>query len=267
MGGHDFQTYRAGTSMRDAYREACDDARYEEGHDGYNGTISTTSGVMQAAGTQAPMTRNGAQLFVGTVPSQSLEKWGSAHAIPVADDARFTFTPAKKFTLELPASEPVLDWQGKPRTGMARQTNVYDLQEAAVAEAFKRFGNAVHTVETTPEIKTKVVSVATPGPSMLKYEILGSWGPTKKLHDTKAQAVAAVKALLSNPNGSNGATMSVRAVKYWPEADTTNAVTLHVETVSAKVTVEVTVAKAKPRATASERPFIDGWLFFGIAAS
>ena len=30
--------------MREAYRNACEEAEYENGHDGYNGTISTTSG-------------------------------------------------------------------------------------------------------------------------------------------------------------------------------------------------------------------------------
>jgi hypothetical protein len=45
MGACTFRTTRRGKTMSDAYRDACDDAQEEYGHqEGYNGTISTTHG-------------------------------------------------------------------------------------------------------------------------------------------------------------------------------------------------------------------------------
>ena len=46
MGAHNITTTSMGVSMADAYRNAVDDALYEEGHNSYNGTISTTDGFI-----------------------------------------------------------------------------------------------------------------------------------------------------------------------------------------------------------------------------
>jgi hypothetical protein len=43
MGACNFTCYGHGKDVKDAYHNAVDDARYEHGHDPYNGTISTTS--------------------------------------------------------------------------------------------------------------------------------------------------------------------------------------------------------------------------------
>jgi hypothetical protein len=46
MGATWFQTRYSGKTLQDAYRSACNEAEEEYGHqEGYNGTISTTSGV------------------------------------------------------------------------------------------------------------------------------------------------------------------------------------------------------------------------------
>ena len=47
MGGSNFDlTVYTTKSMQEAYREACEDARYMDGHNGSYGTISTTAGVV-----------------------------------------------------------------------------------------------------------------------------------------------------------------------------------------------------------------------------
>jgi len=46
MGSHNFVTYAKGKTVAEAYHNAVDHAYYESGHDAYNGTISTTSGVI-----------------------------------------------------------------------------------------------------------------------------------------------------------------------------------------------------------------------------
>ena len=44
MGAHNFHTTMYGETASEAYRDAVDDALFEEGHNPYNGTISTTNG-------------------------------------------------------------------------------------------------------------------------------------------------------------------------------------------------------------------------------
>ena len=46
MGAHNFHTQAYGVTADEAYKEAVDAAIYDYGHDAYNGTISTTSGVV-----------------------------------------------------------------------------------------------------------------------------------------------------------------------------------------------------------------------------
>jgi len=43
MGACDFQTFGFGKTVQDAFKDAINTAYYEQGHDSYNGTISTTS--------------------------------------------------------------------------------------------------------------------------------------------------------------------------------------------------------------------------------
>ena len=44
MGAYDFGTARVTKTPKEAYKKAVEEALYEHGHDGYNGTISTTDG-------------------------------------------------------------------------------------------------------------------------------------------------------------------------------------------------------------------------------
>jgi len=46
MGAHDFSTQSYGETHSQAYKEAVEQAEYDEGHNPYNGTISTTSGAV-----------------------------------------------------------------------------------------------------------------------------------------------------------------------------------------------------------------------------
>lgn len=52
MGAHDFMDGGVGRTCADAYREACDAATYQHGHDAYNGTISTTNGAREIPATE-----------------------------------------------------------------------------------------------------------------------------------------------------------------------------------------------------------------------
>lgn len=74
-------------SQRDAYKELCEDALHEEGHDSYNGTISTTSGFRDLTSI-AP--RYGTQAFtkfedkVINNDMYGIEKWGNSACIEIS---------------------------------------------------------------------------------------------------------------------------------------------------------------------------------------
>lgn len=97
MGSTEFQhVLRGSLSMEDAYRHLVDEAYYEDGHDAYNGTISTTHGVQMAPGITTPITEEEASemyeqmLDEGTNPFGGWpEKWGAAWAIPLLPDPDF----------------------------------------------------------------------------------------------------------------------------------------------------------------------------------
>ena len=56
MGAHNFeQTIYTQKSMRDAYDELVQEALHEDGHNGYNGTISTTGGVIASPLSSTPV--------------------------------------------------------------------------------------------------------------------------------------------------------------------------------------------------------------------
>ena len=46
MGATNFEIKRRGKTLTNAYNDAVADAIYESGHDSYNGTISTTNGIV-----------------------------------------------------------------------------------------------------------------------------------------------------------------------------------------------------------------------------
>jgi len=241
MGATEFYVHRAGSDLDDAYAGAVREARDEYGNDGYNGTISTTSGA--AVSTRSVMTHSGASLWAYDHLDDA-EKWGSALAVPTASDGSFEFTVERfKVTLE--------DVDGRSWSPQAA------LEDKARAQAFRRFGTAVHKVEVRPRVRTKVVTTAAAGRPVLRWQS-GGW----KLFDTKAQAVAHAREQLLGRNG--GEAMAVKQVRVWPDStfnDKTVAAQVSVETVRADADVVVTLAR--PRTTTVP---VEGWLFFGLAA-
>ena len=240
MGATGFTTYRDGADLATAYRHAVRDAVEEYGNDGYNGTISTTEGVYRVR-IPRPLTRAGAALYADQHYDDA-EKWGPALAVPVAPDDRFAFGTAK-FTVTLEDGD---DESWSP-TGA--------LEEKARARAFELHGAQVHDVKIKPTIKTKVVTTAAAGKSVLKWQAGGH-----RLFDTKTEALRHARE--SAPKAIGG--VGVKQVRVWPES------TFHDKTLAAQVTnatvratAEVTVTLAVPKTTLVQ---VEGWLFFGLAA-
>lgn len=89
MGATTFYETSFGKDVHDAYRNAVEEALYERGHDSYNGTISTTSGVRLFKKGEHP--RYGTKAFEKWVDKMTSEegarygvdKWGSAGAVEI----------------------------------------------------------------------------------------------------------------------------------------------------------------------------------------
>jgi len=84
MGACSFQNIGRGKTMSNAYSNLCADAREEYGHqDGYNGTISTTSGFRDVT---SEFKRSGKELqqFINDNIDRA-EKWGSCLAICIEE--------------------------------------------------------------------------------------------------------------------------------------------------------------------------------------
>lgn len=80
MGAHNIATTGYGQTAKAAYERACRIAQFEDGHDPYNGTISTTEGCIvkplgQGKFTQAAIRRWEELALDGT------EKWGPVWAL------------------------------------------------------------------------------------------------------------------------------------------------------------------------------------------
>jgi hypothetical protein len=246
MGGTGFTTeVIAAETVDKAYSTVYADARAEFGSEIYNGTISTTSGFRQVV--QIPMTAAGARLYADA-HWEDANKWEDALAIPVAEDEHFTFR-----TVKLTVTVDPFDGDGRPR-----RRRKYDVREAAINKAILEHGYTVHNVEVDVKIRNKTVVTNTTGRTTTKYKIAGGSG-RGKLYDTKAQAVAAAKTIVS---GEYGDTVSIRAVKFYIETNSTDAAVIHIETVEATGVATVTLAvPKKPNNTP-----VAGWIFFGIAA-
>lgn len=68
-----------GKTMRDAYRNAVDDAHYQNGHDSYNGTISTTHGYLDKTELFNQMGEEAFEEYA----VETTQKWGNAWGVRI----------------------------------------------------------------------------------------------------------------------------------------------------------------------------------------
>lgn len=93
MGACTFSTWGqpGETDVKKAYDARCDQARHEYGHSGYNGTISTTTGVRVVQGLLTPVKRDQVYAIEERIINEDqntygINKWENAGAIAVAKD-------------------------------------------------------------------------------------------------------------------------------------------------------------------------------------
>jgi hypothetical protein len=83
MGATDFSIQRRGTSLVEAYQQAVEDAVSENGTDSYNGTISTTHGVIDKTNEFKASKLNINQFIEQNI--DKCHKWGSAWGVCIEE--------------------------------------------------------------------------------------------------------------------------------------------------------------------------------------
>lgn len=143
MGSHTFETTIYGydhtpDGMENAYRHAVEDALYEDGHDGYNGTISTTEGVRRSSAHPDPVGEAQVDWDQISKLQDRLSKWDVCEAVPV-----YKSIPAKVETLgsiimqvTVPSDTPESEWHDTLTAACEKQ----------IAK-FRREGLSVGTVD------------------------------------------------------------------------------------------------------------------------
>ncbi|WP_181800353.1 hypothetical protein [Streptomyces ipomoeae] len=90
MGSEYFSAYQDGTDVKQAFRDAVENAEYEYGHGGYTGTIAEKDSYKVV--TETPMPLEEAEEYAATLANANNspvdDKWGPAGAIPVLTDRR-----------------------------------------------------------------------------------------------------------------------------------------------------------------------------------
>lgn len=82
MGACTFQHKTSSRSMNDAYQDLFDESVYENGHDSYNGTISTTSGIRDVTN-MFKRSKLSLDKFIHTIGLEETQKWGDAWGIEI----------------------------------------------------------------------------------------------------------------------------------------------------------------------------------------
>lgn len=204
MGSHSFDVYVATTkSAEEAYEGAVKDALHEHGHDGYNGTISTTSGFQIMSQRPLPM-REAYELVERTI--ENFHKWEACGAIPVIEDKAATDVREVKVDVTITGAKTEHDARG-------------EIQAAAMDKAKVRKGESVidwgidsgFGDTKAPERTFKTTVAATAGPTQTRYFIvrrgnaMHSSVPAPKWEDgapSQARARANLETLLKNPQAN-----------------------------------------------------------------
>lgn len=91
MGACNFTTVARGNSAKDALRNAIEDARYENGHGGYTGTIAEKDSLVMISKPEGEDLYEFANRLIDEDDSRIKNKWGPAGCIKLDGDKYFFF--------------------------------------------------------------------------------------------------------------------------------------------------------------------------------
>jgi hypothetical protein len=250
-----FDTYQVpGTTAAQAYQALVSDAVSQYGHDGYNGTISTTSGFVMHSVT--PMTVQQAEEVAEKAADENrYNKWDACGAVPLIDASS---VKERTVTKKLRVNTKQIEAAGGYRAAMEAA-----VKAAVVLRDGEQFlGYQEKHGETVR--KTKMVMASTEGKSVIKYFILSSphgridW---EKGYLSMAEARKALQTLAEQPvSWAYDQEPSYEIVGVTRRENGDPLVKASRKVVLVDFTVDITTIKVDPNAKQG------GWAFFGFAA-
>lgn len=268
MGSTNGSTFVPGNQSADsAHKEAIEEAYREHGHDGYNGTITTSSGFRVVRTTPVSWAEAHA---IEEERLDNLNKWEEWEAIPIASDSSYSErTITKSMRLDVP-----------------KLPYTRELKELVAPLLKLKDGEIIKEIKVASDEPSWRPSVVTPeGERTVTYFIEGNI----QLKDNHFDSIAATRAVLTDaakgwgkPKPDWKGNLAVRSnereplaarvvgrvdrgTKEVPNGEYTRQeivplLFVGTEIKSRKITVEATVIK--PEGT----PTLGGWYFYGWAA-
>lgn len=292
MGAHNFETVIYTTaSMEDAYHQAVADALHDAGHDPYNGTISTTSGVrLSPLATGKPLPDHKIDYSALGERLDYLSKWEDCEALPILRSIPAERERVGTVDVDVTVPSELFD------SGPYEPKTLAALEAAATTEVRKRirstgklethvFGKDSMVTPVPGDAKEYEVSFmgqalivqqpkastrATKGKTETRYFIINPKMPTlpdwEQGHATQAAARAALPTALSRSaaqwRGRESFSIIAMTRRTGGEALVEHTVDARAGA-RTKVRVGVTVHRlVKPAQVTDEA----GWLFYGWAA-
>lgn len=271
MGAHDFTDYylwdgsdhwhnRGGpVTAEQAYSTLCEEALHEHGHDGYNGTISTTSGVHVV--TQTPQTREQASKIMGE-RIEGLHKWDACEAIPLVEETQDEWEDAgqKEVTLTLSGADYADPAKVKAALAKALKTKVEQVGGYRVARSqdFRR----------RMQVEPKVTAAAPKEKAETRYFILtgdGRLPAWEDGHPSQAEARKALPQALRLGFGDDVPPVDVEVISMTRRISGASLVTARVEAKKVTATFTVDLRTLVKRGKVGTKQA--GWVFYGWAAS
>lgn len=264
MGSHSFEKVIYTTaSASEAYRRVCEDARHEDGHSGYSGTIATTYGVRVVPG--APMTLAQARTLAGT-RIENLSKWDVCEAIPLVAETPAEYESLGERRVEVTVSGATYNDPAALHAAIAKALKVKVEAIASTRLVYDRGPERPHRalLSSTPKVtaaapkaktETRFFIITTADQRMPKWD---------DGHPTQAAARAALPTLLRHQwNTIAPVEAEIISMTRRVTGEPLVAATVEAKTVTATFTVALQRMTKKATAGTVQA----GWMFYGWAAS
>lgn len=245
MGAADFCQFIKGDSLRNAFIEARDQARYEHGSGGYTGTLAEKHDYVLIA--REPLhpaiAETLARRLLDEDDERIADKHGPAGVIPVAPADAFT-TRTRTVTVKTEKA--------------VGEISPIELAQAALP------GEQVAAAQVLEEQrKCKVQVRRAPGRQRRVYEVVGDGrGPVGQPSTSLSAAIKRAQEIVQH-EADRGALVTLNVRGTMVAQDGGPLVTVQGLQTSRRVKLEVTLVK--PRRSTSNRPAA-GWLVFGYAS-
>lgn len=288
MGAHDFtDTIWTAANLRAAYDQAVEQANMEYGHEPYNGTISTTEGVVRSPLYPNPVPETEIDWEKVNERIGNMDKWGACEAIPVLKCENAQTTGMGVFTAEVQVDTAamfgpqkvmwaaLLDAANKAfarqvRTGGFETTEWYGTEGRKVSTKGANVPEYRARLQRYKVLQTpKVTTVAPKEARETRYFIITVGQQSMPVWENGHPTQAAARAVLPTvmPKQHEGQAAEYEIISMTRRVGGVGLVSHRLDVGTKKtvtVQVECNVERVDTPGKVTGEP---GWVFYGIAAS